>query len=154
VRVRLDRKATAIVVLLVVLGVREDGQKVLLAARNMGGETSEAWRASMLLRNGIGEPIPILVDQRFSGGFPLSEMTVDDFRRSFDGDPAPIGVCSAPVRHRASHRRSCHNTDGRRRTSGIAQGSALGRPSCSGARTGRSGFGASRSLPRVLARVG
>jgi hypothetical protein len=39
----------------------------------------------MLLRNGIGEPIPILVDQRFSGGFPLSEMTVDDFRRSFDG---------------------------------------------------------------------
>jgi len=62
VRVRLDRKATAIVVLLVVLGVREDGQKVLLAAKNMGGETSEAWRASMLLRNGIGEPIPILVD--------------------------------------------------------------------------------------------
>jgi len=38
----------------------------------------------MILRNGIGEPIPILVDQRFSGGFPLSEMTVDDFRRSFD----------------------------------------------------------------------
>ena len=41
--------------------------------------------ASMILRNGVGEPIPILVDQRFSGGFPLSEMTVDDFRRSFDG---------------------------------------------------------------------
>jgi transposase-like protein len=35
VRVRLDRKATAIS-LLVVLGVRRDGQKVLLAARNMG----------------------------------------------------------------------------------------------------------------------
>src|ERR1700751_2800714 len=42
VRVRLDRKATSIV-LLVVLGVREDGQKVLLAVKNMGGETSEAW---------------------------------------------------------------------------------------------------------------
>jgi len=38
----------------------------------------------MILRNGIGEPIPILVDQRFSGGFPSSEMNVDDFRRSFD----------------------------------------------------------------------
>jgi len=38
----------------------------------------------MLLRNGIGEPIP-KSDQRFSGGFSLSEMTVDDFRRSFDG---------------------------------------------------------------------
>ena len=35
VRVRLDRKATAIA-LLVVLGVREDGQKVLLTAKNMG----------------------------------------------------------------------------------------------------------------------
>lgn len=37
VRVRLDRKATAIS-LLVALGVRADGQKVLLAIRSMGGE--------------------------------------------------------------------------------------------------------------------
>ena len=29
----------------VVLSVREDGQKVLLGAKNMGGEPSEAWRA-------------------------------------------------------------------------------------------------------------
>jgi transposase-like protein len=43
VRVRLDRKATAIS-LLVVIGVREDGQKLLLAVRDMGGETTEAWR--------------------------------------------------------------------------------------------------------------
>src|SRR3712207_2175633 len=44
VRVRLDRKATAIS-LLVVLGVRRDGQKVLLAARSMGGESEAAWWA-------------------------------------------------------------------------------------------------------------
>src|SRR5690242_15668790 len=44
VRVRLDHKATSIV-LLVVLGVRQDGQKVLLAVKNMAGETSQAWRA-------------------------------------------------------------------------------------------------------------
>ena len=37
VRVRLDRKATAIS-LLVVIGVRADGQKVLLAVKAMGGE--------------------------------------------------------------------------------------------------------------------
>src|ERR1700674_4892259 len=42
VRVRLDRKATSIS-LLVVLGVRADGQKVLLAIRSMGGERAEAW---------------------------------------------------------------------------------------------------------------
>ena len=44
VSVRLDRKATSIS-LLVALGVRADGQKVLLAIRNMGGESEAAWRA-------------------------------------------------------------------------------------------------------------
>src|SRR5262249_32998471 len=63
VRVRLDRKATAIV-LLVVLGVREDGQKVLLAAKNMGGETSAAWRAVLddLIKRGLRKPEFLIVD--------------------------------------------------------------------------------------------
>ena len=39
VRVRLDRKATSIS-LLVVIGVRADGQKMLLAIKSMGGESS------------------------------------------------------------------------------------------------------------------
>lgn len=43
VRVRLDRKATSML-LLVVMGVRADGQKVLLAVKNMGSESAEAWR--------------------------------------------------------------------------------------------------------------
>ena len=42
VRVRLDRKATA-VSLLVVLGVRADGQKVLLAIRHSVFTISEIW---------------------------------------------------------------------------------------------------------------
>jgi hypothetical protein len=41
VRVRLAKKATSLSVL-VVLGVRRDGQKVLLALRNMGGESEAA----------------------------------------------------------------------------------------------------------------
>lgn len=63
VRVRLDRKATAIS-LLVVLGVREDGQKVLLAVRNMGGETAEAWRAVLddLVSRGLRRPGFLIVD--------------------------------------------------------------------------------------------
>ena len=63
VRVRLDRKATSIV-LLVVLGVREDGQKVLLAVKNMGGETSEAWRAVLddLVKRGLRKPQFLIVD--------------------------------------------------------------------------------------------
>jgi hypothetical protein len=33
--------------LLVVLGVRRGGQKVLLAVKNMGGETEAAWRHAL-----------------------------------------------------------------------------------------------------------
>jgi len=63
VRARLDRKATSIV-LLVVLGIREDGQKVLLAVKNMGGETSQAWRAVLedLLNRGLRRPEFLMVD--------------------------------------------------------------------------------------------
>jgi len=63
VRVRLDRKATAIS-LLVVLGVREDGQKVLLAIKSMGGESAEAWRAILddLIKRGLRRPEFLIVD--------------------------------------------------------------------------------------------
>jgi putative transposase len=50
VRVRLDRKATSIS-LLVVIGVREDGQKVLLAIKSMGGESTDAWRTVLHARS-------------------------------------------------------------------------------------------------------
>ncbi len=63
VRVRLDRKATSIS-LLVVVGVREDGQKVLLSIKNVGGETKEAWRAVLddLIKRGLRKPEFLIVD--------------------------------------------------------------------------------------------
>ena len=63
VRVRLDRKATSIS-LLVVIGVREDGQKVLLAVRSMGGESAEAWRTVIgnLVARGLRRPQFLIVD--------------------------------------------------------------------------------------------
>ena len=63
VRVRLDRKATSIS-LLVVIGVREDGQKVLLAIKSMGGESTEAWRAVLddLIQRGLRRPEFLIVD--------------------------------------------------------------------------------------------
>ena len=68
VRVRLDRKATS-VSLLVVLGVREDGQKVLLAIKSMGGESTEAWRTVLddLIKRGLRRPEFLIVD-----GAPVS----------------------------------------------------------------------------------
>ena len=63
VRVRLDKKATSIS-LLVALGVRDDGQKVLLAVKNMGGESEAAWRALLddLIKRGMNTPDLVIVD--------------------------------------------------------------------------------------------
>ena len=63
VKARIDRKATAISVL-AAIGVRRDGQKVLLAIRNMGGESKAAWRTFLddLDARGLKAPEFIIVD--------------------------------------------------------------------------------------------
>ena len=63
VRVRLDKKATSIS-LLVALGVRQDGQKILLAVKNMGGESEAAWRALLddLVKRGLRPPELVIID--------------------------------------------------------------------------------------------
>src|SRR5882757_8419151 len=90
VRVRLDRKATSIS-LLVVLGVRADGQKVLLAIKSMGGESAEAWRSALddLTRRGLQPPEFLIVDgapgldsaiAAVWGGVPVQRCTVHKHR--------------------------------------------------------------------------
>jgi putative transposase len=90
VRVRLDRKATSIS-LLVVLGVRADGQKVLLAITSMGGESAEAWRSVLddLTRRGLRRPEFLIVDGAAGldsaiaavwGGVPVQRCTVHKHR--------------------------------------------------------------------------
>jgi transposase-like protein len=63
VRAKIDRRATAIS-LLVAIGVRRDGQKVLLALRNMGSESTAAWTALLedMTRRGLEAPEFIIVD--------------------------------------------------------------------------------------------
>jgi putative transposase len=63
VKVRLDRKATSIC-LLVVIGVRADGQKVLLSIKSMGSESKEAWRTVLddLMKRGLRRPEFLIVD--------------------------------------------------------------------------------------------
>ena len=62
-RVRLDKRATSIS-LLVALGVRADGQKMLLAIKSMGGEGEAAWRALLddLVRRGLRTPALVVID--------------------------------------------------------------------------------------------
>jgi transposase-like protein len=63
VKVRLDRRATNLS-LLVVLGVRRDGQKLLLAVQDMAGESEAAWRAVLddLIARGLRTPELLLID--------------------------------------------------------------------------------------------
>ena len=50
--------------LLVVIGVRTDGQKALLAIKSMGGESTEAWRTVLddLVKRGLRRPEFLIVD--------------------------------------------------------------------------------------------
>ena len=63
VKTRIDRKATGISVL-AAIGVRRDGQKVLLSIRNMGGESKAAWRMFLgdLDARGLRAPDFVIVD--------------------------------------------------------------------------------------------
>ena len=63
IKTRLDKKATNISVLAAV-GVRRDGQKVLLCIRNMGGESKAAWRQVIddLDARGLARPEFVIVD--------------------------------------------------------------------------------------------
>ena len=91
IRTRLDRKATNISVL-AAIGVRRDGQKVLLSIRNMGGESTAAWRQFLddLDARGLKRPGFVIVD-----GAPGLEAALV----ALWGDDLPIQRCTVP-RHR------------------------------------------------------
>lgn len=63
IKTRLDRKATNISVLAAV-GVRRDGQKILLSIKNMGGESTAAWGQFLtdLDARGLKRPAFVIVD--------------------------------------------------------------------------------------------
>lgn len=86
VRVRLDRKST-LISLLVVLGVRRDGQKVLLSVKNMGGESEAAWRQILddLTARGLCRPEIAIID-----GAPGLEKALV----SLWGEQLPIQRCT------------------------------------------------------------
>jgi putative transposase len=86
VKTRLDRKATNISVL-AAIGVRRDGQKVLLSIKNMGGESKAAWGAFLgdLDARGLKRPEFVIVD-----GAPGLEAALV----ALWGDELPIQRCT------------------------------------------------------------
>ena len=63
IKTRIDKKATNISVL-AAIGVRRDGQKILLSIMNMGGESTAAWRQFLdaLDARGLKRPEFVIVD--------------------------------------------------------------------------------------------
>ncbi len=86
IKTRLDKKATNISVL-AAIGVRRDGQKVLLSIMNMGGESTAAWRKFLddLDARGLRRPEFVIVD-----GAPGLEAALV----ALWGDDLPIQRCT------------------------------------------------------------
>lgn len=86
IKTRLDRKATNISVL-AAIGVRRDGQKVLLSIRNMGGESTASWRQFLddLDARGLKRPEFVIID-----GAPGLEAAL----AALWGDDLPIQRCT------------------------------------------------------------
>ena len=86
IKTRIDKKATNISVLAAV-GVRRDGQKVLLSIKNMGGESTAAWRQFIddLDARGLKRPEFAIVD-----GAPGLEAALV----ALWGDDLPIQRCT------------------------------------------------------------
>lgn len=86
IKTRLDRKATNISVL-AAIGVRRDGQKVLLSIMNMGGESKAAWGKFLadLDARGLKRPEFVIVD-----GAPGLEAALV----ALWGDDLPIQRCT------------------------------------------------------------
>jgi transposase-like protein len=101
IRTRLDRKATNISVL-AAIGVRRDGQKVLLSIRNMGGESTAAWRQFLddLDTRGLKRPEFVIVDGApgleaaltalWGEDLPIQRCTVHKHRNLLGHAPKPL----------------------------------------------------------------
>ena len=101
IRTRLDRKATNISVL-AAIGVRRDGQKVLLSIRNMGGESTAAWRRSGGFRGRTAATVRPHLDDLDARGLRRPDFVI----------VAPGGARSA--RRRAGAGGRAHRAVGRR----------------------------------------
>jgi putative transposase len=80
------------------VGVREDGQKVVLAIKSMGGESTEAWRTVLddLIKRGLRRPEFLIVDGAPGldkaiavvwDGVPVQRCTVHKHRNLFAHAP-------------------------------------------------------------------
>ena len=88
IRTRLDKKATNISVL-AAIGVRRDGQKILLSIRHMGGESTAAWRQFLDDLDARGLKRPDFVALRAFSAFIRSAGANDRCATGYEASTAP-----------------------------------------------------------------
>ncbi|MGL4440631.1 MAG: IS256 family transposase [Bosea sp. (in: a-proteobacteria)] len=101
VKTRIDKKATNISVL-AAIGVRRDGQKVLLSIMNMGGESKAAWAQFLadLDARGLKRPAFVIIDgapgleaalvQLWGNDLPIQRCTVHKHRNLIGHAPSHL----------------------------------------------------------------
>ena len=100
IRTRIDKKATNISVP-AAIGVRRDGQKVLLSIRNMGGESTAAWRRSGGLRGRTAATVLPHLDDLDARGLKRPDFVIVDGAPGLEaalvglwGEDLPIQPCT------------------------------------------------------------
>jgi hypothetical protein len=128
VKTRLDRKATNISVL-AAIGVRRDGQKMLLSLGNMGGESTAAWRQFLddLDARGLKRPEFVIVDGAPGLEAALVALWGGDLPIQLHGSqaPQPPGPCPQGYARRGHRGLSGHDL---RRDRGRNRDAAQGFP--------------------------
>ena len=138
-RARAARQKATSISLLVALGVRTDGQKVLLAIKNMGGESEAASRALLddLVKRGLKTPELVIVDgapglekalAALWSDVPVQRCTVHKHRNLLAH--APGAAARRNIKRLQRHDLCRDEAGGRSETKGVHPQMALEMPRC------------------------
>ena len=103
IRTRLDRRATNISVL-AAIGVRRDGQKILLSIRHMGGESTAAWRRSGGFRGRTAATVHPHLDDLDARGLKRPDFVIVDGAPGLEAALIALWGAELPIQRCTVHK--------------------------------------------------